>query len=88
MTPLATAVVIVNVLGFYDPLRAMIKGSVESGFIKPINEGLVIFIDGPPGIEPTEFDWGTAAVNALDAWSPPGPGIFSWTKNTTAKLRS
>lgn len=84
----AKPVVIINVLGFYDPLRALIQGSIASGFIKPINEGLVIFIDGPPGIEPTEFDWGTAALTALDAWTPPGPGIFSWTKNTTAKLRS
>lgn len=53
-----------------------------------MNERLVVFIDNPPEIEPTEFDWGTAALTAIDAWSPPGPGIFSWTKNTTAKLQS
>ncbi len=75
-----------NVLGFYDPLRALIKGAVASGFIKPINERLVIFIDGPPGIDPTAFDWGTAALAALGAWSPPGPGRFNWGKNATAKL--
>ncbi|KAH9024157.1 hypothetical protein EDB85DRAFT_2075209 [Lactarius pseudohatsudake] len=71
----AKPVVIMNVLGFYDPLRAQIKGA-----------RLVIFIDGPPGTDPTGFDWGTAALTALDAWSPPGPGIFSWNKNTAAKL--
>ncbi|KAH9020281.1 hypothetical protein EDB83DRAFT_2679488 [Lactarius deliciosus] len=79
-------VVIVNVLGFYDPLRAQIKGAIASGFIKPSNERLVIFIDSPPGTDPTGFDWGTAALTALDAWSPPGPGIFSWNKNTVVKL--
>ncbi|KAH8991513.1 hypothetical protein EDB92DRAFT_1945854 [Lactarius akahatsu] len=82
----AKPVVIMNVLGFYDPLRAQIKGAVASGFIKPSNERLVIFIDGPPGTDPTDFDWGTAALTALDAWSPPGPGIFSWNKNTAVKL--
>ncbi|KAI9433832.1 hypothetical protein H4582DRAFT_2160321 [Lactarius indigo] len=82
----AKPVVIMNVLGFYDPLRAQIKGAVASGFIKPVNERLVIFIDGPPGIDPMRFDWGTAALSALDTWSPPGPGIFSWNKNTMAKL--
>ncbi|KAH9161537.1 hypothetical protein EDB89DRAFT_2248329 [Lactarius sanguifluus] len=82
----AKPVVIMNVLGFYDPLRAQIKGAIASGFIKPPNERLVIFIDGPPGTDPTDFDWGTAALTALDAWSPPGPGIFCWNKNTVVKL--
>lgn len=83
----AKPVVILNVLGFYSPLRALIKGAVASGFIKPINERLVIFIDSPSGIDPAGFDWGTAALAALDSWSPPGPGIFSWTKDTTDQLR-
>lgn len=82
----AKPVVIMNVLGFFDPLRTMIKGAVASGFIKPINERLVIFVDGPPGVDPTSFDWGTAALAALDAWSPPGPGIFSWNKNNMVML--
>ncbi|KAI9454294.1 hypothetical protein BJY52DRAFT_1122850 [Lactarius psammicola] len=82
----AKPVVIMNVLGYYNPLRALIKGAVASGFIKPINERLVVFIDCPPGIDPTSFDWGTAAIAALDAWSPPGPGRFNWGKNPTAML--
>jgi len=80
------AVVILNVLGFYDPLRALIKGAIASGFIKPINERLVIFIDSPRGIDPTVFDWGAAALAALDDWSTPGPGIFNWGKNPMAML--
>lgn len=75
------AVVIVNVLGFYDPLRTLIKGAIASGFIKPTYERIVTFVDGPPGVDPTSFDWGTAALAVLDAWSPPGPGIFKWNKN-------
>ena len=69
-------------LGFYDPLRALIKGAVASGFINPKNERIVHFIDGPPGVDPASFDWGTAALAALDTWSPPGPGIFTWDKDT------
>jgi hypothetical protein len=79
---LEIAVIILNVLGFYDPLRALIKGAIASGFIKPINERLVNFIDPPPGIDQASFDWGTAALTALDAWSLPGPGIFTWDRNT------
>jgi hypothetical protein len=79
----AKPVVILNVLGFYDPLRALIKGAVASGFITPTHQHIVTFIDGPPGIDPTSFDWGTAALAALDAWSgPPGPGMFKWNKNS------
>jgi hypothetical protein len=78
----AKPVIILNVLGFYDPLRALIKGAIASGFIKPINERLVNFIDPPPGIDQASFDWGTAALTALDAWSLPGPGIFTWDRNT------
>jgi len=82
----AKPVVLINVLGYYDPLRALVKSAVASGFIKPMNERLVIFIDGSPGIDPADFDWGTAALSALDAWSPPGPGRFKWNKDTTARL--
>lgn len=87
MTHFALAVVIVNVLGYYDPLRALIKGAIAAGFIKPRNERLVIFIDCPPGIDATCFDWGNAALAALEAWAPPGPGIFRWHGNITAKVR-
>jgi hypothetical protein len=75
---LATAVVIVNVLGYFDPLRAMIQNAVGLGFIKAQNEKLVIFVDCPPGIDPAAFDWGAAALSALDGWCTPGPGLFAW----------
>ncbi|KAI0303284.1 hypothetical protein B0F90DRAFT_1626650 [Multifurca ochricompacta] len=72
-------VIIINVQGFFDPLRALIKNAVASGFIKQSNERLIIFIDGPPGADHATFDWGTSALAALDDWSSPGPGLFTWT---------
>jgi uncharacterized protein (TIGR00730 family) len=71
-------VVLVNVLGFFDPLRMMIRNAVTLGFIKPQNEKLVAFVDCPPDADPTTFDWGAAALSALDDWCSPGPGMFSW----------
>ncbi|KAH9978511.1 hypothetical protein BJV74DRAFT_859143 [Russula compacta] len=71
-------VVLVNVRGFFDPLRTLIKNSVASGFIQASNEDLIMFIDSPPASDPMTFDWGTAALSALDGWSPPGPGYYAW----------
>jgi hypothetical protein len=66
------------VLGFFDPLRVLIKNSIATGFIKERNEDLISFVDCPPGIDPTSFDWGEAALSAMDGWSVPGPGFFAW----------
>ena len=68
------AVVLINVLGFYDPLRTLIQTAIIEGFIEPQNECLVLFVDGPPGPlyadneewkrAHEEFDWGMAALEA------------------------
>ncbi|KAI0283869.1 lysine decarboxylase-domain-containing protein [Russula brevipes] len=71
-------VILVNVLGFFDPLRALIKSSVAHGFINARNENLIGFVDCPPGADPVTFDWGAAALNAMDNWCPSGPGLFAW----------
>ena len=75
---LQPAVVLVNVLGFFDPLRVLIKNSIATGFIRERNENLITFVDCPPGIDPTSFDWGEAALSAMDGWRVPGPGLFAW----------
>jgi hypothetical protein len=66
------------VLGFFDPLRALIKNAIASGFIQARNERLIIFVDAPPEVNPMSFNWGAAALAALDCWSCPGPGFFTW----------
>jgi hypothetical protein len=75
---LPAAVVLVNVLGFFDPLRALIKNAIASGFIPARNERLILFVDAPPEVNPMSFNWGAAALAALDCWSCPGPGFFTW----------
>jgi hypothetical protein len=70
------------VLEFFDPLRVSIKNLIATGFIRERNEnliGLITFVDCPPGIDPTSFDWGEAALSAMDGWRVPGPGLFAWT---------
>ncbi|KAL1705883.1 hypothetical protein EV121DRAFT_187334, partial [Schizophyllum commune] len=34
-------VILLNVLGYYDPLRQMIKNGIEAGFIQPYNESII-----------------------------------------------
>lgn len=74
--------IVLNVLSFYDPLRDLIRNSINEGFIDPRNERLVIFIDGPSrsssSSEPSaekewiesqeSFNWGQAAIDVLDKW--------------------
>jgi len=75
-------VVLLNVLGFYDPLRELIRSAVRSGFVQPQNEGLVVFVDGPADLSAHEtFEWGAPALEAMGAWKKPEWDYgFDWTK--------
>ena len=67
-------------LGYFDPLKALIQNGVDFGFIHPKNVSLVTFIDCPEGEE--DWDWGAKVVEVLDGWVKPdwqGFG-FDWTR--------
>ena len=64
-----TAVLVLNVHGFWDPLKQLIRNGIDSGFILAQNERLVRFVEGPEDrAEHESFDWGGAAIEALDTW--------------------
>ncbi len=74
------AVIILNVLSFYDPIRGLIQNGIAAGFIAPINEKIVVFVDGPADLEEhASFDWGSAALEAVDAWTWEAELIYDWT---------
>jgi len=82
---LSTAVVLLNVLSFYETLRALVKTAVSAGFIQPYNENLIIFVDGPADPKEQEnFDWGNAALDAMKKWQEEHAAgvkpMFDWTK--------
>lgn len=65
-----------NVLGYYEPLRELIRNAVAAGFIQSDSSSLITFID-----EPADGDWGRAALQVLESWEKPdGPGYyrFDW----------
>lgn len=74
--------IVVNVLGYYDPLRQLIRNGVREGFIQERNEKLIIFVDGPEDhAAHDDFDWGKAALEALDGWQAEHREIYyDWTK--------
>lgn len=74
-------VVLVNVLGFWNPMKELINTSVKHGFIKESSDKLIIFVDGPENVEDhAEFDWGSASLKAIEEWKPEGfIPIFDWT---------
>lgn len=77
-------VVLLNVLSYYNPLRELIKNGIREGFINPRNEHLVIFVDGPADHNEHEtFDWGKAALEAIDSWQYDKSQIlpFHWNKD-------
>ncbi|KAF8522072.1 hypothetical protein BU17DRAFT_44948 [Hysterangium stoloniferum] len=82
-------VIILNAMGFYNPLRDLIQAGVRGGFIRPENEGIVIFIDGPSDLhEHGTYDWGTAAMDVLLSWKKPRdlfPRGFNWKKQLGGK---
>lgn len=84
------AVVLLNVLDYYTPLRAWITSGVSGGLIAPQNEALVVVVDGPSSSDAAAheaFDWGTAALEALDGWKRPEKAVYfyDWTLKMPTK---
>lgn len=75
-----TAVVLLNVQSFWEPVRTLINSSIDAGFIRPENANLVVFVDGPADHSTHEaFDWGSAALEALDGWKRGhNQPLFNW----------
>lgn len=70
-------------LGYWDPLRLLIKRGIESGFIPSKNERLVTFIDGPADhAAHADYDWGADVARTLEAWMPnPWTGYdYDWSR--------
>ncbi|KAF5386826.1 hypothetical protein D9615_001624 [Tricholomella constricta] len=62
-------VVLLNVLSFFNPLRQLIENGTKEGYINPANQRLIVFVDGPSSHDEHEkFDWGTAALEAIETW--------------------
>jgi len=58
---------IATVGGLYEPLKALLKNSVEAGFIRPENLSLVQVLDIPSSANIEE--WGPATIRALKEWT-------------------
>lgn len=70
------AMILINVKSFWEPLRTLINNSIQEGFIQENKRDLVIFVDGSGG---DDFDWGQAAVDALEKWEAPSDGgLYTW----------
>ncbi|KAF9793302.1 hypothetical protein BJ322DRAFT_1033917 [Thelephora terrestris] len=80
-------VVIANVLGFFDPIRALIQNAVGDGFIRPVGKSLIKFVDGPADHSLHDsFDWGKALLDELDTWEDdPSYSLgFDWTRSANS----
>ena len=70
-TDTSAAIILVNVLNYYEPLRMQIIKGIEAGFIKEENLNLVTFVNGPENLEEhATFDWGAAVVKILNEYKP------------------
>lgn len=76
-------------LGFWEPLRQLITSSIAAGFIKPENESITVFVDGPSDHALHEdYDWGAATLDALNGWQAEKiVPIFDWTKIRGGKTK-
>ena len=79
-----TAVVLANVLGYFEPVRALIKNGIKDGFIQQAGVNLIKFVDGPSDHSDHEsFDWGGALLEEIDSWEwrPAFSLGYDWTKS-------
>lgn len=67
-------VVLLNVQGFYEPLRLFVDNAIKAGFISEPNRAFMTFVDKPQDLTDDEFDWGQAALVALRDWTRQGAG--------------
>jgi hypothetical protein len=76
------AVIVMNVLSYYNPLRELVRNGVEEGFISERNEKLILFVNGPEDhVEHEDYDWGKSALEALNGWQAEHIEIYyDWTK--------
>ncbi|KAK4055167.1 hypothetical protein OIV83_000447 [Microbotryomycetes sp. JL201] len=65
-------VILLNVNGFYDALRTFVDNAITAGFIPECNRAFLIFVDKRKGDE--QFDWGVAALEAIEDWQAKGMG--------------
>ncbi|KZV68081.1 hypothetical protein PENSPDRAFT_582937 [Peniophora sp. CONT] len=73
-------VILVNVFGFWEPLRALIKTSIASGFIRKDCDSLVIFVDGPEDhAAHASYDWGMEVMKHIDNWKGAPKSFYKWT---------
>lgn len=75
-------VILANVLGYFEPVRALIQNGIRDGFIQPAAVNLIKFVDGPSDRSLQEsFDWGKALLEELDSWKgdPSYSLKFDWT---------
>jgi len=83
------AVILVNVHGFWDPLRALIKSAIQVGFIRESSQGIVVFIDGPADdAQHASYDWGAAALFELEHWGGAPPGFYRWEEGSSSTAKS
>lgn len=77
-------VVLANVLGYFEPIRALIQSGIKDGFIQQVAVDLIRFVDGPPDHSDHEsFDWGGALLEEIDSWKwcPAFSLAFDWTES-------
>jgi predicted Rossmann-fold nucleotide-binding protein len=83
------AVVVINVRNYFSPLRDLVRNGIEAGFIPEANADLLVIVDGPEdhSLHDT-FDWGSAAIKAIEAWNPPvwSGYAFKWDRESKDPL--
>lgn len=81
-------ILVINVNNFYNPLRQLIQNGVSEGFIRPKNQHLIRYVDGPEDLSLHEtFDWGKATLDALDNWQAVDAVVFyDWTKRRSGNV--
>ncbi|KAF8334148.1 uncharacterized protein EI90DRAFT_3051243 [Cantharellus anzutake] len=67
-------VVLLNVCGYYEPLKLLISKGLEYGFIKQDFASLVVFVEPTEDVVDENFDWGEATLSALNSWKMPEVG--------------
>ncbi|KAJ3930400.1 MAG: hypothetical protein NXY57DRAFT_1040015 [Lentinula lateritia] len=73
-------VILLNVEGYFNPLRMFIQDAVAAGYIRQQYVELITFVDAPSDCSQESFDWGLAMLQSLSTWNSAKEGLFQWAR--------
>ncbi|KAI8842165.1 rossmann fold nucleotide-binding protein [Chytridium lagenaria] len=67
----AKPIIVLNINGFYEPLRTLLEHSIKEGFIREGFKDIIVFVDRPEDVVKALFDYDKVVDQYAIPWANP-----------------